>query len=200
MNELLEKIFCSKLRVSILALFFSHSGEEFYPGEIASLINEDRGNITRELANLEKIGILTCRKNKITSARRYYSINFDFLLYKEFHSIFLKTTGAAGVIREAISKESGIDYSFIYGSVAAGMENVKSDIDLMIVGDISLEKVSKILDQSEDKLGRNINPAVFSLTEFKERRIKNDPFISRLMKEPKIFLKEKDGWLRDTAG
>lgn len=194
-----EKIFASKLRVSILALFFSHPGEEFYPGEIASLIAEDRGNITRELANLEKIGVLNCRKGKTTSIRKYYSINSDFLLYQEFRSIFLKTTGAAGIIREAISKEKEIDYSFIYGSVAAGTDTVNSDIDLMIIGDIPVEKVSRILDKVEETLGRKINPAVYTLAEFKERMIKNDPFISRLMKEPKLLIKEKDDLLRDSA-
>ena len=196
MKTILEKLFSSKLRVSILSLFFSRPGEEFYPGEIATLIGENRGNVVRELANLETIGILNCRVTKVKILRKHYSINYDFLLYKELRSIFLKTTEAAGVLREVLSKEKKIDYTFIYGSVAAGTDTVKSDIDLMVIGDIQIERVSKLLRSPEEILGRNINPSVYTYAEFNKRRSKADPFISRLMKEPKIIVKEKDDWLQ----
>jgi uncharacterized protein len=189
MNELLlEKLFGSRLRVTILSLLFSRQGEEFYPGEVARLIKEDRGNTSRELLNLEQIGIIRGRKDKKHPNRIYYGLNQEFPLAPEIKSIYLKSTGAEGVLKEALASVKGIDYAFIYGSVAAGNEGPTSDIDLFIVGSIALEDLSKALRHPEQILRRDINPSLYTLKEFKNRARKADPFISRLIDEPRILI------------
>jgi hypothetical protein len=69
----------------------------------------------------------------------------------------------------------------------------------MIIGDIPAERTSKILTGPEELPGRTISPSVYIHAEFKKRLSKADPFISRLMKELKIFLKEKDNRLQKAA-
>jgi len=197
MNELLlEKLFGSRLRVAVFSLFFSRPGEEFYPGEIADLTKENRSNITRELLKLEQLGILRSRIDKRRLIRVHYTLNPDFLLYNEIKSIFLKTTGAVGVLKHALANVTGIDYAFIYGSVASGNEGPSSDIDLMIIGSIPLEALSRILKKPEEILGRDMNPSVYSLEEFKNRLMKVDPFMSKIMDEPRMMLVEKDDELQ----
>jgi len=189
MNEhLLEKLFGSRLRVSILSLFFSRQGEEFYPGEVARLLKENRANTSRELLNLEQIGIIRGRKDKKHPNRTYYSLNPNFPLSPEIKSIFMKSTGAEGVLKEALAGAKGIEYAFIYGSVAAGAEGPTSDIDLFVMGDIQFEDLSKVLNRPEKALNREINPSLYSLKEFKDRVKKLDPFISKLMHEPRILI------------
>ncbi len=189
MNErLLEKLFGSRLRVSILSLFFSRQGEEFYPGEIARLLDENRANTSRELLNLEQIGITRGRKDKKHPNRTYYSLNPNFPLSPEIKSIFLKSTGAEGVLKEALAGVKGIEYAFIYGSVAAGDEGPTSDIDLFIIGGMPLEDLLKVLNRPEKVLNREINPSLYSLKEFKARIRKSDPFITKVMQEPRILI------------
>ena len=188
---MLVKLFTSKLRIEILALFFSRSEEALYLGEIVKLTGEDRGNISRELRNLESIGLLVSRKE---GNLKYYSSNRHFLLYDELKSIILKTRGAVGTLKQTLSRAKKIDYAFIYGSIASGTETAKSDIDLMVIGEISLESLLKLIRGPEKALGREINPSLYNVKEYKRRMKKKDPFIVRIMSEPKIMLiGESDG-------
>ncbi|MDO9585046.1 MAG: helix-turn-helix domain-containing protein [Syntrophales bacterium] len=68
---MLVNLFTSKLRVELLALFFMRSEETFYLGEIVEHTGKDRGNISRELRNLESIGLLISRKE---GNLKYYSL------------------------------------------------------------------------------------------------------------------------------
>ena len=194
---MLVKLFTSKLRVEILALFFSRSEESLYFGEIGKLTGEDRGNISRELRNLEAIGLLVSRKEGYL---KYYSLNRDFLLYDELRSMIQKTRGAVGTIKEALSSEKKIDFAFIYGSIASGTETAKSDLDLMVIGDVPLESLLKRMKGPEKFLGREINPSLYSLKEYKNRMKKNDPFIAHVMNEPRIMIIGDSDGLQGIAG
>ena len=194
---MLIKLFTSKLRVEILALFFSRSEESLYLGEIVKLTGEDRGNISRELRNLENIGLLISRKE---GNLKYYSSNRDFLLYDELRSIILKTRGAIGALKETLSRTKNFDYAFIYGSIASGTETAKSDIDLMVIGEISLESLLKLVRGPEKILGREINPSLYGLKEYKRRMKKKDPFIVQVMSEPRMMIIGDNDGLQGIAG
>ena len=196
-NHMLIKLFTSKLRVEILALFFSRAEEALYLGEIVKLTGEDRGNISRELRNLESIGLLISRKE---GNLKYYSSNKDFLLYDELRSIILKTRGAVGALKETLSRTKNIDYAFIYGSMASGTETAKSDIDLMVIGEISLESLLRRVRGSEKTLGREINPSLYGAKEYKRRMKKKDPFIVQVMNEPRIMLIGENDGLQGITG
>jgi len=181
---MLIKLFASKLRVEIFALFFSRPEEALYFGEIAKLTGEDRGNmlISRKEGNL-----------------KYYSANRDFLLYDELRSMILKTRGAVGTLKETLSRAKKIDYAFIYGSIASGTETSKSDIDLMVIGEISLEGLLKLTRGPEKAIGREINPSLYSVKEYKSRMKKKDPFIVQVMNEPRMMLIGDDNGLQGIA-
>ncbi|MGA3207427.1 MAG: nucleotidyltransferase domain-containing protein [Syntrophales bacterium] len=166
-------------------------------GEIVKLTGEDRGNISRELRNLESIGLLVSR---IEGNLKYYSLNRKYLLYDELRSIIQKTRGATGTLRETLSRAKNIDYAFIYGSIASGTETVRSDIDLMVIGEISLESLLRLMKGPEKTLGREINPSLYSLKEYKRRMKRKDPFIVRVMDEPRIMLIGDDDGLQGVAG
>jgi predicted nucleotidyltransferase len=194
---MLTKLFTSRLRVEILVLFFSRPEDAFYLGEIVKHTGEDRGNISRELRNLEKIGLLLSRKQ---GNLKYYSLNKRYLLYNELRSIIQKTRGVVGSLKEALSQAKNIDYAFIYGSIASGTETAKSDIDLMLIGSITLETLLELTKEPERTLGREINPSVYSVKEFRRRLREKNSFIARVMNEPKIMLIGDNDGLREIAG
>jgi predicted nucleotidyltransferase len=193
---MLQKLFSSKLRVDLLSLFFGRPDEEFYVREIEKILQEDVGNISRELKNLEGIGLLISRRK---GNLKYYLLDRKFPLYDELRSIILKTRGAAGVLTACLQGMEQIDFAFIYGSFAAGQETAKSDVDLMVIGDVSLEQLISRLKEPETTLGREINASLYDVREIRKRLREKEPFITRVMKEPKTMLIGEEDGLRRIA-
>ena len=99
--------------------------------------------IKRELDRMVSAGILTLTK---VGNQHHYQANPDCPIYQELLSIVSKTFGIADVIKKSlITLNEEIVYAFVYGSIAKGEENAKSDIDLMIVTS-SLEYTDEALE------------------------------------------------------
>ena len=182
---MLQKLFSSRARVEILSAFLMNPERELYVRQVARITGEDYKNVSMELRNLEEIGLLSSRNE---GNLRYFGLNKQFFIYEELKSIFMKTRGVVGVIKGVLLEEKDIDYAFIYGSFAMGTERASSDIDLMVIGRISLERLLTLLREPEGLLSRNINPSLFELPEIKKRKKENDPFIMEVLGGPKIML------------
>ena len=77
--------------------------------------------------------------------------------------------------------------AFVFGSVAQGSETAGSDIDLMLIGDVGFAQVLELLYPTQAELGREVNPKVFSCSEFATKAAV-DPFLRDVLAKPKIFL------------
>jgi len=89
----------SKLTQHLLLFFFSNPIEERYLHELAKILKADAQNLHKTLKKLEEAGLF---KSKLRGAERYYSLNYDWPLYKEYRGIIKKTIGAAHIIGEAL--------------------------------------------------------------------------------------------------
>lgn len=176
----------SKLRKKIFSYFFSNPGANLYLREIALLLKEDPGNLSKELGKLEREGIFI---SATRGNQKYFSLNGKHPLYKELKSVIFKTIGVEGSLRRIVDEIGNIKLSFIYGSLAESKENSASDIDLFIIGNPDEDRVMERIDTLEKKLQREINYNIYSEREFKEKIRKRDSFISNLIKRRKIILK-----------
>ena len=80
--------------------------------------------------------------------------------------------------------------AFIYGSVAKGEATVKSDIDLLVISNkLTYADLMECLVDAEKTLSRSINPSVYELEQFKQKWQEDNAFISKVMDQPKIWLK-----------
>jgi predicted nucleotidyltransferase len=190
---MLQKLFSSRVRVEILSTFLMNPEKERYVREVSRITGEDYKNVSRELHNLEEIGLLSSRNE---GNLKFFGLNKGFVIYEELKSIFMKTKGAVGVLKEAVSKGKDIDYAFIYGSFAMGTERAESDIDVMVIGEISLEEVLALLRGPEETLSREINVSLYDLQEIQRRVKESDPFISEVLGESKIMLIGEEDELR----
>jgi len=190
---MLHKLFTSKVRVEILSVFLMNPERELYVREVERLTGEDYKNVSMELRNLNKIGLLSSR-NK--GNLKYFSLNKEFLIYEELKSIFMKTKGAVSILRQVVSTKRDIDYAFIYGSLATGEERTESDIDVMIIGGITLEEVLTSIRGPEEKLSREINVSLYDLQEIRKRVKDRDPFIMEVLGGVKIMLVGDEDELR----
>jgi predicted nucleotidyltransferase len=192
---MLQKLFSSRARVEILSTFLMNPEGERYVREVARITGEDYKNVSRELRNLEEIGLLSSRNE---GNLKFFGINKGFVIYDELKSIFMKTKGAVGVLKEAVSRGREIDYAFIYGSFAMGTERAESDIDVMVIGGISLEGVLALLRGPEEILSREINVSLYDLQEIQRRVKDSDPFIREVLGGSKIMLIGDEDELRRT--
>lgn len=183
----------SALRRKILAYFFTNLETDLYLREIASLLNEDPGNLSKELKRLEKEGIFTARKR---GNQKYFSLNKGYPLFKELKSIVFKTVGVKGSIKEVLKTLHNIKFAFIYGSYAKGKENQLSDIDLVIIGKPDEDKLVNNLDRLEEQLKRDINYKLYSFGEFKKEIKEKEPFTIEILEDKKIMLLGEEDELR----
>jgi len=190
---MLQKLFSSRVRIEILSVFLMNPERELYVREVERLTGEDYKNVSMELRNLKEIGLLSSRNE---GNLKYFSLNKEFVIYEELKSIFMKTKGAVGILREAVSTKRHIDYAFIYGSFATGEERAESDIDVMIIGGISLEEVLALIRGPEEKLSREINVSLYGLQEIRKRVKDRDPFIMEVLEGSTIMLVGDEDELR----
>jgi len=189
---MLNKLFSSKTRVEILKLFLFNTDNSFYQRQISSLTVQTIRGVQRELDKLLKIGFL---EKSIQGNRIYYKVNKKCPITEDLKSIFFKSIGIAEVLKDNF-KERGIRASFIYGSYARGEENLLSDIDLMVIGDISSKELSSLLSKPKKELMREINYIVFPENEFADRVRQKDHFLNSVLEDKKIFIVGDEDELR----
>jgi predicted nucleotidyltransferase len=93
-----------------------------------------------------------------------------------------------------------ISVAFIYGSMARQEERADSDIDLMVVGDATLEDIVTQLADIERSGGRPVNPTVYSVDEFRTKLARGHHFLNSVVQREKIFLIGDDDELKKVGG
>lgn len=185
MAELLGELFASRTRAHLIAAFTMRPGERLYLREVARLIKADVRAVKVELDRLEHIGFL---RSEASGNRRYMEVNQGFPLYPELKAMAIKTLGLGENLRAALVPLSGIQFAFVYGSVAKGEETAESDLDLFIMGQVSGPLVHKALAKTKAMLRRGINTSRFTMEEVRERLKKGDSFIKDVLSGSKIFI------------
>jgi len=173
-------------RRDVLGLLLLHPGESYHVREIARITGKPANTLYRELATLAKAGILVRRAQ---GNQVHYEANKESPIYEELRAILKKTSGIADVFRWALEPlAERIVLGFIYGSIASGEERSRSDVDLLIVGNVKFEEVVKALGPAEDILRREVNPHVYREREFVEKMKRKEPFMVRVVEGPKLLL------------
>lgn len=184
--EILSGALFGQTRRAVLALLYGHPGEEFYLRQVIRAAGVGQGAVQRELKRLVEADLVLRRTH---GNQVFFRANPGNPVYKELHSLFLKTAGAADVLRSALAPLSDrVRFAFIFGSVARGDERKASDIDLMVVGDVSFSEVAGALGPAQQKLGREVNPTVFTEDEFGKRMEEKQHFVRSVMKREKVYL------------
>jgi uncharacterized protein len=185
-SSILEHLLGSRLRAKLLGWLFSHPGERYFVRQLALLISEDSTNVSRELARLAELGIVT-RSHEGT--QKYFQVNTETPVFPELRGLVLKTAGLGDLLRESLAPLSGrIPVAFIFGSFAAGRADAASDLDLLVLGDVSLRELVEALGPIQNRLGREVNPMVYPVPEFREKLGQGHRFLTSVVEGPKMFL------------
>jgi predicted nucleotidyltransferase len=177
----------TKVQQRVLGVLFGTPGRSFYANEIIALAGSGTGAVQRELAKLAAVGLVTVRRQ---GNQKHYQANAVSPVFDELRGLVLKTFGLADIVRTALlPMATQIRAAFVYGSVAKAQDTATSDIDLMVVSDsVSYGEVFSALEQAASALGRPVNPTVYTSREFDRRIHDGKAFVTRVMKQPKLWL------------
>ncbi|MBA7607853.1 hypothetical protein ES703_15022 [subsurface metagenome] len=185
-QEPLASALFGKTRRAILALFYGHTDEAFYTRQIAQITGVSTGTVHRELDKLTAAGILN---REVRGRQVYHHANKDCPIFAELKNLVMKTFGLVDVLKAAlIPLAARISAAFIYGSFAQGQQNASSDVDVMVIGEVSFTEVVEALTPAQEKLRREINPTVYPPDEFCKKLAEGHHFLSSVLKGKKIFL------------
>lgn len=180
------KLFSNSTLVDVLSLFLQNADEEFYQADVVNKTAKSLMQVQRALKTLEEVGLISSsRRGKLV----FYKAIKRHAIFDDLKKLFLKTVAIGDSVRQAIKPLSNkIKYLFIFGSLAKGVETIESDIDLFVIGELSLRDLSKAIGVLSRKLTREINPVLFSISEFKKRLSQNDHFLLEVITNPKIWI------------
>lgn len=180
----LALLLSSGVKAELFRLLFGIGTHELHVRELERQSGFALSTVRQELKNLVRLGLVHARQS---GNRTYYRGNSTHPLYPEIHNLVLKTSGLADVLRDALGKV-GIQVAFVFGSIASGAETSDSDIDLMVIGTVSLRQLSTRLAGVSAKLGRELNPHILTPAEFARRQKSQDHFVSTVLNAPQLFV------------
>ena len=181
---MLERLFTSKTRVSILEEFLLNPGTEYHIRELARIIKITPTYVQKELKNLESLGLLgSKRKGNMV----LYKLQAKSPIVEDLKRIFLKTESIGyAIVGELDTKK--IKFALIFGSFAKGIETPTSDVDMLIIGDVKEDDILRSISKTERRIGREINFILWMEKEFLQKVRKNIPLIKEISKTPIIMI------------
>lgn len=179
----------------VLAVLFGNPGRSFYASEIIARAGAGTGAVQRELARLESAGLVTVTR---VGRQKHYQADPAAPVYEELRGLVLKTAGLADVLRDALAPvAAAVRAAFVFGSVARREDTARSDVDLLVVSDtLSTPDLYQALAGAEARLGRQVNPTVYTPDELARRVADGNAFVTRVLDAPKIWLIGSEDVLR----
>jgi len=175
----------SQLRRKLLTFFYVNRSARVHVRELARLLRADSTNLSRELARLEREGLM---RSETEGRQRYYSINRAYPYLKPLFTLLQGSIGIEPTLKQALWDVRGIQSAWLFGSFAKNQADAASDIDLLIIGEPDQPQLAAAIRKAEQALRREINYTVLTPRELKRRLGKGDPFIADIWNGKRIEL------------
>lgn len=186
----------SPTRQGVLTSLFLRPDKEWYLSELAASLGTGPSSLQREIDALIRVGII---EKRVDGRRSYLKANENSPIFPELRGLIEKTSGIIPMLREAVKGTKGLKVGFIYGSLARGEEGAGSDVDLMLLGNLSTMELTPRLRTVEAAVGRQINPTVFSLPEFARKIAEKNHFLRTVLRNRKIMVVGTENELAEIA-
>ena len=177
----LEKLFGSKTRAKLLALFFDNPDKNYYVREITRVIDEQINSVRRELTNLSTLGLV---KTENYENKLYYSANMKHPFAKPMTEIFSKKIGSVedvevhrNVWEEYIRPVSNLIDAVLVTNRLVGQDG----IDLLVIGNDEARKLTRWAEVVEKREGKPLNYVILSKEDYIYRKSVRDRFLQSVM-------------------
>lgn len=154
--------------------------------ELARLTASAPGTLKKEVDALVDAGLLIARH---VGNQNQFCANVAHPVFSDLAALIKKTIGLADVLAQALLPLSPhIHSAFVFGSVARSADNDQSDVDVMLLGDLSFSQAVHALYAAQETIGREINPKVMAVQEWYTQVASASPFVREILRQPKIFV------------
>jgi hypothetical protein len=167
--ETLSKLFGSEEKVKMMRLFLFNPETVFDATEIADRVKADISRVRKEIAGLQKIGLIKQRafRNGHGNKKGFMLDSaFSYLTHLQNFLINVEPLNAKEIIKR-IGRLGLIKLILVAGVF---IQNPESRVDILIVGDhvkkVNLERCIKIL---ESEIGKELKYAYFTTDDFNYR-------------------------------
>ncbi|MDO8963509.1 MAG: type II toxin-antitoxin system prevent-host-death family antitoxin [Coriobacteriia bacterium] len=167
----------SPLTARLLGVFAGAPEREFYQRELVAATAGSLRSVQRALARLVSDGRVVARQH---GNRVYY------------RAAVAPASGdvIALALRTALAPLGDrLRLALIFGSVARGDQRPDSDVDLLLVGDVTRWDVVPLIRQVEREIGREVGATLYDPAEFRRRARTDDFFVAELLAGPNIAIK-----------
>jgi len=183
---MLKDIFISKTRVKLLETFLTDPTQMYHVRDLVRRTEEEINAVRRELARMERVGIV---KKEPRGNRLYYWFRHDYELYHDLLSMVTKTTGIGAAIIKNRNKLGNVQVAMLSGKFVRHLSRKSPDeVDLLIVGNITLPELASLVRAEEERRGQTINYTPMTEEELKFRRTRRDPFLQDILAQSRILV------------
>lgn len=181
-----DLLFPNQYRRKVLARLMMNPHLSLHLRELARLSDASPGTLKKELDALTGAGLLNSQR---VGNQVQFSANTHHPVYPELSALIRKTTGLHDQIASALqSLGKWVEVAFVFGSVASATESANSDVDVMVIGDVTFGQVVNALYDLQVQLGREINPKVMTRQEWQSKLDTGNVFVAEVMKKPMLFV------------
>ncbi|PKO34661.1 MAG: DNA polymerase subunit beta [Betaproteobacteria bacterium HGW-Betaproteobacteria-7] len=181
-----DLLFPNQYRRKVLGLLLMKPELQIHLRELARMIGATPGTLKKELDALCAAGLLNSKR---VGNQTRFSANTVHPVFLELQALIRKTIGMADILRLCLAPLADrIGAALIYGSIANATENANSDVDLMVIGDATFADIINATYEAQTALGREINPKVMTLDEWRTKRAADNAFLQHVFSNPRIML------------
>jgi len=206
---MLEQLFGSRTRIKLLKIFFGEPDKSFFIRELCRKSGERLNSIRRELANLQKMGVVklhiqgdtnakedrggsTSRKRTTKNVkqdqdvRKYFVIDHSFALFGELKNLILKSQLAIKKdLAEEVQRAGNIKLLLLTGFFVG---DTSGGPDVFIVGSLNRDRLRRLVSKFEKIIGQEIKYTVLSLNDYHVRQSVTDKFLYNILSGKKIVV------------
>ena len=175
----------SELRRKVLTFFYINRSARVAVRQLAGELQADSTNLSRELARLEREGLL---RSETEGRQRYYSIDRAYPYLKPLFAMLQGSIGIEPTLKDALKAVAGVQSAWLFGSFAKNEADAASDIDLLIVGQPDQAQLASETRKAEKTLRREINYTVLTPRALQRRLQEGDLFVTDIWNGKRIEL------------
>jgi hypothetical protein len=185
MTDPLITILGGKTKARILSVLPLHPSESFHLRGLAQAAGTDSGNTSKLLKPLVESGLVLAAPDSHSTR---YSINYQSPLVAPLRQLVVRAGSLMADLR-AVANGMDATYVGVYGSMAAGTDNAKSDIDVLAVGGLSGVAAQTAFRAAGRKHHKTVNVVAITAAELEQKLLEGGAFWTAVAKGQKIDLK-----------
>ena len=183
---MLKDLVISKTRVKLLENFLSDPTQMYHVRDLVRRTGEEINAVRRELARMESVGMV---KKEPRGNRLYYWFRKDYIFYSDLLGLIAKTTGLGAALIKNRHKLGKVSLVMFSGNFVRNLPRKQPDeVDLLIVGDITLPELSSLIRQEETRRGSPVNYPPMTEEELRFRRNRRDPFLLEILTGTRVMI------------